>query len=212
MFHSDEESLLPHNEAPAKSKWAKFWMGLEFSKNFTKTLLSTALSNATLMTYLLDLEPWKFGVGLIAAEVSCPLALLFALGEAYSHFQQSKSFVASEDHDHSQADSDEEINLSDVPLTKKQIAGALLHFCSDVLEDAVAPLAISQLLASEASLPTLQKHLNSRTVKTLIATGSLLVSALGNRRELSNTLTASRKNNLQEMREERHQTVNRSTI
>lgn len=200
--HSHEDTPLVNKESPTVSKWTKFWIGAEFGKNFVKTLLSTAISNATLLTYVLDLPTWKFGVGLLAVEVSCPMALMFALCEAYSHLQQSQSFAADEVKD-IESGEQEEIQLSDVPLTKKQIAAAIIHYCSDILEDSVTPFTLTQLLASEASLPALQKALDSHTLKCMIATGSLFISAIGNKREFDNTLTAARENNLREIQQER---------
>lgn len=191
------DALLSNAEEDSNnSDGISFWIKAGFLKDFVITFLGTATSNATLITYLADLPPWKFGIGLVAAEVSCPMAVFFALCEAYAHLQQNKTFTATEANNNL---GESDIKFSDVPLTKKQIAAAIMHYCSDVLSDTAIPLLLMQTLSLESSLPAVQAALNPRWVKSAIGLGALLFNAVGDYQDLKNTITAGKENNLREM-------------
>ena len=185
----EAKTLLDKNPLEKKKCNLHFLMRSQFTYNMLMGIGESGYTLATLITDLAELEPAFLGMSWIGIEVGLPLALLFALAEAYSHNSESDHFNHSE-HATSLHESENQ-ESPPIPLSWKQEGCAILHYLSDVHKGAAFFLSIYKIAENKLAIPSFPYRLFSYT-------GIGLFSMLGNAQEYVNTRIAFKKENERE--------------
>ena len=194
IFKDDKEATVSiDNEVPEQAtqiienkktiNTEKALINVQVTYNLINAFAKSTYTSSVLITEIGGLEGTILGLSPYAIGASIPIAILFALAEAYAHHAESEHFNHAT-HDHN--DQNEHDKPTPLPLNWKQKIATGLHYLSDTYEGAAIPLLFAKLAGVDQA---------ATLTRIGVYSGSLLFSAAGNAQELVNTKIAFQQKN-----------------